>query len=61
MLTGYKKYVFNPNEGDSGAVTIDWVGDEAWGEFTFSGMSGPDGTTDATPQPIPIWCDSVQD
>ena len=56
-------YQVTPADGDTGSVTVDYVGDVAWGEFTFSGMTSPsDGATiDATPQPIPIWCDTVQD
>ena len=53
-------YQVDDDEGDTGTVTIDWIGDEAWGEFTFSGMHGADGVIDATPMPVPIWCDMVQ-
>jgi hypothetical protein len=54
-------YQVETSLGDAGSVTIDHVGDGAWGSFSFTGMHSPaDGQTiTASPMPVPIWCPEV--
>jgi len=53
-------YQVDPNQGHTLSVTIDHFDEEqAWGEFTFSGMDGSFGPLTVSPQPIPIWCPDV--
>ncbi len=56
-------YQVDTGQGDTGSVDVAFLDAEAglaWGEFTFSGMHGTNGTLTASPMPIPIWCDDVQ-
>lgn len=52
---------FGSAEGDSVSITVLWDDEGvAWGEFTVSGLGGSDGTITLSPQPLPIWCDEVE-
>ncbi|MCK6504183.1 hypothetical protein L6R53_12415 [Myxococcota bacterium] len=57
-------YATDDTQGDSATITVDYLDEEkaevAWGEFSFTSLHGSSGgPLTATPQPIPIWCDSL--
>ena len=55
-------YATESASGDTLSITIDHIDEEVgWGEFTFSGLRGSEGSTSASPMPVPIWCDDVMD
>jgi hypothetical protein len=55
-------YATESASGDTLSITVEHIDeDRGWGEFTFSGLRGSEGTTSAAPMPVPIWCDDVMD
>lgn len=52
-------YTLDTTKGDDGSLTIDGIGDQAWGEFTFTGLHSATGSLTASPLPIPVWCPDV--
>ncbi len=49
---------FLSSDGDTISMVLEGVEEqEAWGEFSFSGLE--DGALVASPMPVPIWCDSL--
>ncbi len=59
---GELRYFYNDTDrGDSVEATIEHIDEEqAWGEFSFAGLhDSGGGAIDVSPQPIPIWCPTV--
>ncbi len=65
---GYKGepdyFATEPDQGDAVTIVVEYLEDEdeevAWGEFSFTSLHGATGgAITASPQPIPIWCDSL--
>ncbi|RME24507.1 MAG: hypothetical protein D6798_11140 [Deltaproteobacteria bacterium] len=58
-------YMTDTSRGDEATIVIDYLEDEkeevAWGEFSFTSLHATGGgpAVTATPQPIPIWCASL--
>ncbi len=57
-------YMTDTSQGDEVSIVVDYLEDEkeevAWGEFSFTSIRASGGPAiTATPQPIPIWCDSL--
>ena len=54
-------FASDTSQGDTVSITVDAVSEEegAWGEFTFSALHNEAQEVTATPQPLPIWCASI--
>lgn len=58
-------YSFDPfqvdlAQGDAATLTLDHVGEVAYGSFDFTSMHGAAGALSAAPAAIPIWCEAVE-
>lgn len=56
----FQMFQVDTAQGDAATLSIDHVGDVAWGEFSFTGMHGLDGALTASPSTIPVWCETVE-
>lgn len=54
-------FASDTSQGDIVSITVDAVSEDegAWGEFTFSALHNEAQEITATPQPLPIWCASI--
>lgn len=60
----YAYYATDSGRGDSATIVVEFLDEEklevAWGSFEFSGLHDTSGGgITATPQPLPIWCSSL--